>query len=122
MSWLSKNLPTSALVGIQPTLYSKDDWENLSKELNSTGKTLVPVEKNLVDMIWHDRPSRPQEPVIKLGLEFSGLGTVDKLNAVRTKLQEDGGAQMLVVTELDEVACKLAEGILQVIKLINCFQ
>jgi Xaa-Pro aminopeptidase len=103
-SWLSKNLPSSAVVGVQPTLYSKDDFENLSKELNSTGKTLVAVQNNLIDMIWKDQPSRPQEPVNRLGLEYSGQGTVDKLNSVRTKLQEDAGAQVLVVTELDEIA------------------
>lgn len=103
-SWLLKNLPTPSYVGVQPNLFSKDDWDNLSRELEANGKTLVPVQPNLIDLIWNNKPLRSLNPVIRLGMEFSGKSISNKLKDVRGKV-EDEGAEILVVTELDEIAC-----------------
>lgn len=87
-------------------LYSKSQWDSMEKELRFGGKTLVPVSTNLVDEIWKsDRPDRPLEKAVQLPIEFAGKSTSDKLQDVRKELTENG-AEFLIVTELDEVACK----------------
>jgi len=44
----------------------------MRKKLKSDGHVLVPIEKNLVDAIWDDRPPRPVSPVIIQPLQWSG--------------------------------------------------
>lgn len=50
-------------------------------------------------------PNRPKNPVNELPLEFSGKRTADKLADIRKEML-DAGAEYLVVSELDEIACK----------------
>ena len=103
--WLNKNLPNGSRIGVDPFLYSIDEWNRMEKELQSAGKLLSAVKPNLIDLIWQDRPARPQEPVHALGLEFAGKSAAEKLAEVREEL-EKAGAGFLVVSELDEIACK----------------
>lgn len=102
--WLLKNLPAGSNVGVDPRLYSIDEWEQLSKELSTNGSVLTAVKENLVDLIWQDRPPKPRNIVKELPLEFSGKSTKDKLVDVRKELAE-ANAEYLVISELDEVAC-----------------
>ncbi len=78
----------------------------MSAELKSDGKELVPIEKNLVDEVWkeYQRPACGTDAVFDLGLEFSGKKTDEKVENVRKEMGESE-ATVLVVTELDEVAC-----------------
>ena len=44
----------------------------MRKKLVSEGHALVPVQKNLVDAVWEDRPPRPINPVIVQPLQWTG--------------------------------------------------
>ncbi|CAL8095305.1 unnamed protein product [Orchesella dallaii] len=101
--WLKDTLPNEALVGVDPTLYSKGQWDNMQKELQSAGKSLVPTDNNLVDEVWLDRPPCASDPVIELGIEFAGKKSEEKVTDVRQEMNENGAAA-LIVAELDEVA------------------
>ncbi|ODN05305.1 Xaa-Pro aminopeptidase 1 [Orchesella cincta] len=102
--WLKDNIPAGESVGVDPTLYSKAQWDNMQRELQSVGKSLVPTENNLVDEVWStDRPPCASDPVIELGIEFAGIRTEEKLKNVRKEMA-DNGAAALIVAELDEVA------------------
>ena len=48
-------------------------WSNLDSELEVHGLSLVPIATNLIDSIWTDRPPRPNNPLLILDLEYSGL-------------------------------------------------
>lgn len=72
-SWLAKNIPVGSRVGVDPRLYSKDQWTPLSKTLASSGHCLIPVERNLVDLIWDDKPPPPTHAIQPLGIEFTGI-------------------------------------------------
>lgn len=79
----------------------------MSSELKSNGKELLAIEQNLVDKVWEDEKSRPAcgtDAVFDLGLEFAGKKTDEKVENVRKEMKENG-ATVLIVTELDEVAC-----------------
>ena len=55
------------------------------------------IEKNLVDQIWGDeRPSRPNEKVKVLGLEFSGKKFQEKIEDVRKGLDKKKSAGFIV--------------------------
>lgn len=47
-------------------------WKPLSRDLRSNGHCLVPVEENLVDLIWEDRPPPPTSAMIVLPKQYTG--------------------------------------------------
>lgn len=80
----------------------------METELSFSGTTLIPVAQNLVDLIWKERPPRPLNEVVHHPIEFSGKLTIDKLDDIRKEMT-DSGSDLLVITELDEVACTYTE-------------
>lgn len=105
--WLIHNLTPGSHIGLDPKYYGKVEWDALKALLENANLTLTHVNyNNLIDEIWDDRPDCPEDPVRELGIEFSG-------KSVRTKIQEIYGemererVEVLIVTELDEIACKL---------------
>lgn len=60
-------------------------------------------EKDLADEIWADRPPLPKEPVWELDIKYTGLSRSEKLKKVRKKMEESG-ADILLLTALDEIA------------------
>ncbi|KAJ3653741.1 hypothetical protein Zmor_012978 [Zophobas morio] len=104
--WLSKNLPSGSRVGVDPSIYTYNMWMPLQTQLEAAGCKLIPVNQNLVDILWNDRPPRPTNPVNPLGLEFTGKTVKEKLLSVRAQMK-DKKAQFLVLTALDEIAWML---------------
>ncbi|KAG6866506.1 hypothetical protein C0991_003050 [Blastosporella zonata] len=101
--FLSKNLDPSTQIGIDATLISASNADSINEALESKGSTLVPIEKNLVDAVWSDRPPRPQNPVIHLDEKHSGQSPSHKIRALREELSKKKH-QAFVVNMLDEVA------------------
>ncbi|XP_072280200.1 xaa-Pro aminopeptidase 1 isoform X2 [Pyxicephalus adspersus] len=101
--WLISVLPEGSRVGVDPFIIQTDQWKSMSMALKNAGHLLVAVQENLIDAIWTDRPARPCQPLITLGLNYTGLSWQDKIVALRAKLVERK-ASWIVLTALDEVA------------------
>lgn len=101
--WLCEVLPANGRVGVDPFLLSADAWKTLRKKLKSDGHVLIPIEKDLVDAVWDDRPPRPVNPVMVQPLQWSGKEWPKKVSEVREKMSEKK-AVGLIVTALDEIA------------------
>ncbi|XP_017784790.1 PREDICTED: xaa-Pro aminopeptidase 1 [Nicrophorus vespilloides] len=102
-TWLSTSLPSGSTVGVDPNLISYNRWLPLREQLESAGHKLIPVETNLIDLVWDNKPSAPLNPVLPLPLMYTGLKIGDKLKAVREKMREKN-ASIVVLTFLDEIA------------------
>lgn len=59
---------------LQIELVHLDDWRIISQELKNSGKSLIRVDHNLVDLVWsqNGQPEEPCSELIALGEEFSG--------------------------------------------------
>ena len=79
------------------------DAKQLSTQLKAKGAELVGQEHNLIDSIWHDRPSAPSFPIIAHPLKYAGRGPADKLTDLRVVLTKQSAAG-IVITSLDEIA------------------
>ena len=82
----------------------------MHQALSAASITLVQTPENLVDNVWEGftedpRPRCPEEPVFDLPFKFSGKEATEKLRDVR-QLMANEGADLLLVSELDEVACE----------------
>ncbi|XP_065371028.1 xaa-Pro aminopeptidase ApepP isoform X1 [Calliphora vicina] len=103
-SWLTKNIPKGSAVGVDPRLYSYRVWKPIEKNLLASDCLLIPVEDNLVDIVWGtDQPNLTSNPIVTLDLKFSGETVADKWEKVKTQMHEKN-CEALVVSALDEIA------------------
>ncbi|KAJ1668498.1 hypothetical protein IW140_000330 [Coemansia sp. RSA 1813] len=103
--YLEKNLPAGTRVGIDPTLLSASEGEQIKRALNARGSDLVGIEQNLIDLVWgEDRPERPKDKAFVLDTKFTGEAYTDKIARVRAELDKSVGVSGLVVSALDEIA------------------
>ncbi|XP_077992891.1 xaa-Pro aminopeptidase 1-like [Glandiceps talaboti] len=102
--WLVKVLPEGGRVGVDPLLLSLEQWKKLNQHLKITGRSLVPVNQNLVDLVWSDdKPAPPDKGVQVLDIKYAGVSWQDKITKLR-KQMKDKSAEYIVVTALDEIA------------------
>lgn len=70
--WLVETLPPNSRVGIDPFLIKAKDFQQLSAYLDSHGHNLIAVQKNLVDVVWKDRPELKLKDLEPIEYLFSG--------------------------------------------------
>jgi hypothetical protein len=49
-----------------------DAWDTLHKKLTNGGFDLIPVNDNLIDLVWDEQPPRPSNLVITQPLKWTG--------------------------------------------------
>ncbi|XP_048581027.1 xaa-Pro aminopeptidase 1 [Nematostella vectensis] len=102
--WLAEKLQVGSRVGVDPFLLSICDWNKLSKNLKDMGIVLVPIKKNLIDLIWKEQPELfAVKPIYSLGLQFTGQPWQDKLRDLRLKMSKKS-TTAIVLQALDEIA------------------
>ncbi len=60
--WIEANLPKGGKLGYDPWLHTPGAIERYDRAAQAAGATLVPVESNPVDAVWHDRRGRRSVP------------------------------------------------------------
>lgn len=108
--WLQRNCQKGDRIGVDPNLMSTRTWGTLANAIETQGCIMTAVKENLVDLVWDDQPSQPNNPVITLDVKYAGKLVDQKLIEIRAKMQEHQ-AKVLVVTALDELACKLSKNL-----------
>lgn len=101
--WLKAKMQAGQKVGVDPRLMSQAGFKALSAALAERDVTLLPVDENLVDKIWTDRPPFPASPAVPLDQQFTGTGLEAKLSRLRQEMKEREAAAH-VLTTLDSIA------------------
>jgi len=101
--WIIRSLSPGDALGFDPQLISHRDYVRLKKAVKAKDIRLRPLEKNLVDAIWRERPAPPAGPVLLLPEKYAGESTLSKLARLRQKMSLEG-ADAHVITQLDAVA------------------
>ena len=86
--WLEENLGKGAKLGYDPWLHSAEGVERLKKAATKVEATIVPVARNLVDVIWRDQPAAPFAPVYPYELTYAGKSLLDKRTAIAEILKK----------------------------------
>jgi Xaa-Pro aminopeptidase len=102
-SWIAEKLSKGAVVGYDPSLHTIKEIERLTETLGKSGIKLVPVDTNLIDLIWQDRPKPPSAPIGPHGLEYAGRSAQDKIRDVQALLKQEQ-ADAVLLTLLDSIA------------------
>jgi len=86
--WLETNLPAGCKLGYDPWLHTAEGAEKLGKSCLNAGATLVAVEPNPIDTLWHDRPQPPMGKIVLHDLRHAGEDTNAKLARLRDELKK----------------------------------
>ncbi|KYQ91757.1 peptidase M24 family protein [Tieghemostelium lacteum] len=110
--WLCSNIKPQGRIGIDSKLISNASFEDMSNQLQVSGKgfqLVTPSDNNLVDEVreqFKDQEEVPQYPlteVFYLDTKYSGKSSEDKISAIREDLKKSQ-ADYIVVSALDEIA------------------
>ena len=102
LEYLEKAVPQNGCIGFDGRLMAMQEGTDILKIL-SHKNIRIAYELDLVDVIWHNRPKMPCEPVFMLEEKYSGESAGSKLSRVRSAMKE-AGATHHVITTLDDVA------------------
>uniref|UniRef100_A0AAG5DP99 Aminopeptidase P N-terminal domain-containing protein n=1 Tax=Anopheles atroparvus TaxID=41427 RepID=A0AAG5DP99_ANOAO len=101
--WLTSVLSPGAQVGTDPFLIASTEFERLGAVLGRGGYRLITLERNLVDIVWNNRPPQTAEDLRTMPLEYTGKRAAEKVADLRLVMQEQG-ADVIVISALDEIA------------------
>lgn len=103
-SWLASNLSPKSTVAADSNLISNTAWVPIHAALAAAGHSFVPLETNLVDIVWGEgKPGTPTNKIVAQPLKYSGKRAGEKVELCREAMKNQG-VTTLVVTALDEVA------------------
>lgn len=100
--WLEQH-GKGLVIGFDPWLHTITETRALKAALEAQGGKLVPVQDNLVDLIWTDQPAPPLEPVTIQPLQYAGQEPRAKLNFLCDTVAESG-ASATILTDPSSVA------------------
>jgi len=102
LSWLGQQLHAGATVGVDGRLFSVNQVRRMLRVFDEYDVHLD-YEQDPIEMIWPDRPARPDRPVVEHDLSYAGLSRAAKLQRVRARMAEEEASYYLVST-LDDIA------------------
>jgi Xaa-Pro aminopeptidase len=101
--WITRTFRKGARIGYDPRILSMADAKRYSSACENAKLKLVPVNRNPIDTIWKDQPSRPSSPIVDHPLKYAGQGVAQKLKAIRGSLKEQG-ADAVIIADPTSVA------------------
>ncbi|MER9405713.1 aminopeptidase P family protein [Mesorhizobium caraganae] len=101
--WIKDNLGKGARLGFDPWLHTINEVKALNVSAEQSGATLVPLDKNPIDIIWKDQPAPPVAPVEIHPIGFAGELAKDKLVRLAAAIAKDG-ATHAVLTDPSSIA------------------
>ncbi|MBM2712489.1 aminopeptidase P family protein [Mesorhizobium caraganae] len=102
-SWIKDNLGKGARLGFDPWLHTINEVKALNVSAEQSGATLVPLDKNPIDIIWKDQPAPPVASVEIHPIGFAGELAKDKLVRLAAAIAKDG-ATHAVLTDPSSIA------------------
>jgi len=102
VDWLAQRLASGSNVGVDGAVLALAAARALADALSARGIGLR-TDLDLLDAVWTDRPELPSAPVYEHREPYACVARVEKLEAVRRAMREQG-AQWHFVSTLDDLA------------------
>ncbi|RVU55180.1 aminopeptidase P family protein [Anaerosphaera multitolerans] len=104
IEWLSENLKSNDLVGLNGEYFMVKSYEKLKHTLEE--KSIFIKDIDLIDNIWENRPELPNGKVYIHDFKFNGKSSLEKISLIRNKLNYYN-ANITVISSLDDIAWTL---------------
>ena len=100
--WLIANLKAGDTVGVNPEMWSVNEFAGMQREFADAGMGLRSID--LIRQMWtEDRPLIPLTPLYEYEERYAGEGVQTKLTRIRKAMAEKK-ADAMVISALDEIA------------------
>ncbi len=105
--WLITNVKSGLAVGLNPEMWSVNEFAAISKQLCEAGISVKSID--LIKDIWTEgRPAIPQDKLYPYSADYAGETVESKLARMRQvlngRLKNGNGKWALVISALDEIA------------------
>ena len=105
--WLIANVKSGLAVGLNPEMWSVNEFAAISKQLCEAGISVKSID--LIKDIWTEgRPAIPQDKLYPYSADYAGETVESKLARMRQvlngRLKNGNGKWALVISALDEIA------------------
>ena len=100
--WLQQNLPDGSRLGLDPVSLPLSTYRQLNGALIDKQVNLVFVH-DLMEEVWADRPSLPEQPIFELSPGITGKERSEKLDDI-SSIAGEKGANVTVISALDDLA------------------
>ncbi len=101
--WLKDNASAGLHIGVDPWLHTVAELRALEKAAKDCGATLMRLEINPVDAVWHDRPAEPLGPVTVQPEQYAGAKAAEKLDTIKATMVEKK-ADACLITDPSSIA------------------
>jgi Xaa-Pro aminopeptidase len=102
-AWIAANLPKGGKLGFDPWLQTVDGHDRFARAAARAGGSLVAVEQNPIDAVWHDRPAPPLAPMLPHPVEFAGETSEQRRHRI-ADIVAAKGADVALLTAPDSIA------------------
>jgi Xaa-Pro aminopeptidase len=102
-AWLARHVSKGDRVGYDPRIHTPASLTPLRAAVEGAGATLAPLDVNLVDVLWADRPPEPAAPVELYPEAFAGEASSSKRARMAAELLREK-VDALIVTAPDSLA------------------
>lgn len=100
--WISNNIKENKVLGFDAAVISVEEFKKY-KNISYENKFSIKMDKDLLELVWDDRPSLPKDKIFIHDIKFSGKSAKDKIEQVRKKMRSLGG-ENYILTSLDDIA------------------
>ncbi|CAN0317171.1 xaa-Pro aminopeptidase 2 [Lampetra fluviatilis] len=106
VKWILELTTKGGRVGVDPFVLSINQWNSFNTPLSEAGRLLIPVDTNLVDVVWGaERPATSSTLIYYLPDKFTGSTWVQKVEKTRSLMREHSlKPTALILSALDECA------------------
>jgi len=100
--WLFDNLKEDSVIGIDGRLFSIEKVMEFEEVLE---EKFIEIDSSmdLIDEIWEDRPSLPDDEIFVHDIKYAGKTIIEKLEEVRNEMEEKF-ADTFILSSLDDIA------------------
>ncbi len=103
--WLASHAQAGQAIGFDPKLHTKKQMDTLRDKVSALNIQLIPLERNLIDAVWVDRPVDPVGAVEVFPDAVAGASSLEKRQRIAAKMREERVAA--VVMTLPDSLCWL---------------
>lgn len=100
--YLEKIMTEGQVLGFDGRCVAYEYASNLEKSLSKKGVSIV-YDRDLIGVVWTDRPRLSSEPVTILDVKYCGQSRLDKIKKIRSMMKEKK-SDIYILTSLDDIA------------------
>ena len=102
LKWLKTILNPNAKVGYASRLQHAN-WKIYTEKIFAGKITLIPIDKNPIDLLWDDRPSGNMDMAILLDEKYTGMASHRKRKILGVQISKNN-CDAAFITQLDSIA------------------